>query len=730
MKKLPASPSQTHANPRSRVGKGRRAERAAFGSRATAFGSKALLALLASAVSAQSSSQDEPSIMEEVIVHGQQIGYYDTEASSALRQQAPILETPASVFLINAELMADQQSFRMDQILQNDSSVQKSNNFLGAYSSFQVRGFALSNGSNYFRDGRPFFHLASPATEILDRVEVLKGPASVLYGTLAPGGIVNLVSKAPPSELSGFVKATFGSFDLAHYHLDVGGPATKDGSLRYRVNAVSEDSNSFRRFYSGEEFGSDRMIFSGALAWDLSANTTLLLNADYLEDDRPQDNGLIGEDGEIISSLDYDTIYNQAWSLYDSEVGNIFLQVDHRFSDSWGAKFVVHQQEYQRDRYDNQLLGVDNDAGDFTIRARRRLNRRDYTNTSLDINGEFFTGGLKHRLLVGVERTDIDRNDREISGGERVTFVSNINGPAIPDPLIGVGNVLVRGEERRRGVFAQDMIEVGEQWRVLLGLRYDEFETNIGNGFETDNVTPRFGVLYLLNEAFAVYSTYSESFEPNGPVGGGFENTGEQLDPTVGEQIELGAKLELYDGNLLLTGALFAIERDGAPFEDPVRNVIVQRGLQENEGFEFSAAGLIGDHLSVVASFTYLDAEFTRDDNPDIVGNVPFGVTDFAFSLWAEYQFNAGTLQGLSLQGGLFYESDRPVDDLNTFDLDAYTRVDIGAKYEFELEGGQGLVTRLTISNLTDEEYFKARSPFAINPELPREIRASVQYRF
>ena len=144
--------------------------------------------------------------IEEIIVRGQQIGYYEKKATTALKQDVPLLETPASVFIINSELIADQQSFRLNQILQNDSSVQKSNNFLGAYSSYQVRGFNLRNGSNYLRDGRPFFQLASSPTEVLDRVEVLKGPASVLYGTLAPGGVVNLVSKAPTADTRGSIK--------------------------------------------------------------------------------------------------------------------------------------------------------------------------------------------------------------------------------------------------------------------------------------------------------------------------------------------------------------------------------------------------------------------------------------------------------------------------------------------------------------------------------------------
>ena len=134
------------------------------------------------------SASDEVDVdeMEEIVVFGQQ-GYYDKDATSATRLNLPIVETPQSLFVINADLIADQQAFRFDQILQNDSSVQKANNFLGAYSSYSIRGFQLSNGSNYFRDGRSFFHLASVPVEVLERVEVLKGSASVLRITNETG---------------------------------------------------------------------------------------------------------------------------------------------------------------------------------------------------------------------------------------------------------------------------------------------------------------------------------------------------------------------------------------------------------------------------------------------------------------------------------------------------------------------------------------------------------------
>lgn len=664
------------------------------------------------------------------MVTAQQLGYYERDAESAMRQSAPVLETPASVFSINAALMEDQQAFRLDQILQNDSSVQKSNNFLGAYSSYKIRGFELDNATNYLRDGRTFFHLSAPATETLERVEVLKGPASVLYGTLAPGGLINLVSKPAQAERGGFIKATVGTDSLYHIHTDVGGALTDSGKLRARFNGVYERSDSFREFFSGEAFDVRRDVYALALEWDIADSTTLLVNGDYVKDDRPQDNGLIGQDGELLPALDYELIYNQHWTHYNTEVWNVYSLLSHRFNAQWIAKLSINMQSFERDRYDNQLLSFNGNTGENTVLARRRLNQREYITYSLDINANLETGSLEHDLLIGLEKTDLDSDNREPGPGQTLVLMSNVFGPAFPDPGLPIGDVRIEDEETRRGLFVQDMIQVGDHWRLLLGARYDDFETSIGSEYDVDNVSPRLGVLYLFDNDLSVYASYSESFEPNGPVGAEFDNAGEDLDPTTGEMIELGAKWELYAGNLLLTSAVFTIERDGDPIVDPMANEIQQRGLSEHAGLELTAAGLIGDSLSLTSSFTYLDAEIKRDEDPNLEGNTPFGVSKYAYSLWGEYQFNRGLLQGLSLQAGVFYESSRPVDDVNSFNLDSYTRLDLGAKYLLELDNGHLVTTRLTVSNLTNEEYYKAQFAFAMAPERLREIRGSIQYSF
>lgn len=687
-------------------------------------------------INLQADSENKGATSLGSITVTEQQSYYEENASSAARIELPIIETPQSVYVINEDLIADQQAFRLDQVLQNDSSVQKSNNFLGAYSSYQIRGFTLSNTANYLRDGQPFYHVTAPPVEILERVEVLKGPSSVLYGTLAPGGLINLIPKRPTRERQTSIKATVGSFDLQHYHIDHGGPITDSGNLRYRINAVYEDSNSFREFVDGSDFNTKRKTVSAAVDWDASERTSLRINFDLTEDDRPQDIGLVNLTGDF-SNQSHDLIYNQPWTQYDSDVWNLAAELNHEFSEYLSLRTGYSFHDFKRERYDNQPRGLPDADGNINIRARRRLNRREFSTYYVDLIGDFQTGPLKHEILFGVNQTDVDIVNNETERNE--VFATNIFNPVvIPDPQIATRPEKDLGTEDRSGVTIHDVISIGEQWRVLVGARYDEFNFEIRNPdgntrFEqdADYVTPRFGALYLLNPGLSLYGSYSQSFEPNAIVSAAFANAGEVLDPTVSEQFEVGIKWEALNGRLLTTGALFTIDRKDAAFEDVLSNTIVQRGKQTHEGAEITVAGLIGEHISITGSATYLSAEFTEDDNPDLIGNTPAGVPDLALSLASEYAFLGGALNGLSIQGGWFYEGDRPIDDANTFDLDAYNRIDLGLKYLLTRgESAPDFILRLTAQNITDEEYFKGRSPLGINPERPREIRASVEVKF
>lgn len=337
----------------------------------------------------------------------------------------PLLETPQSLFVINKDLIADQQAFRLDQVLQNDASVQKQTNFLGAYSSYQIRGFNLNNASNYLRDGRTHFHWSPPPVEVLERIEILKGPSSVLYGTMAPGGLINMLSKRPTLERYTSFKTTVGTDSLMHFHIDHGGPASNDGSIRYRINGVYEDSESFREYANGKVFSTERSTVAATVEWDLAPQTQFRINADATNDNRPQDLGLVNLTGNF-SKQSYDLIYSQPWTHYNVDVWNIHVELSHRFSESLQLKSGYSLQDFKRDRFDNQAAGELEANGNLRIRARRRINQQKYGTAYVDINGQFSTGSFEHQYLLGLERTLTDSISNETSRNESFTIKASL----------------------------------------------------------------------------------------------------------------------------------------------------------------------------------------------------------------------------------------------------------------------------------------------------------------
>ncbi|MFV0476260.1 MAG: TonB-dependent siderophore receptor [Parahaliea sp.] len=549
----------------------------------------------------------------------------------------PLLETPQSLFVINKDLIADQQAFRLDQVLQNDASVQKQTNFLGAYSSYQIRGFNLNNASNYLRDGRTHFHWSPPPVEVLERIEILKGPSSVLYGTMAPGGLINMLSKRPTLERYTSFKTTVGTDSLMHFHIDHGGPASNDGSIRYRINGVYEDSESFREYANGKVFSTERSTVAATVEWDLAPQTQFRINADATNDNRPQDLGLVNLTGNF-SKQSYDLIYSQPWTHYNVDVWNIHVELSHRFSESLQLKSGYSLQDFKRDRFDNQAAGELEANGNLRIRARRRINQQKYGTAYVDINGQFSTGSFEHQYLLGLERTLTDSISNETSRNE--SFTINIYHPEIlPNPHIPTRPEDRLGGTDRCGIYFQDMISIDESWRILIGGRYDDYQTDSTNesgagvfDYSVDEFTPRLGVLYYFpGIQLSSYASFSRSFEPNAPVGAEYANSGQALEPTLGEMYELGAKWEIVGGRLLLTAAVFIIDRENSPIENLLTQRIEQQGLQRHEGFEFSVQGLVGEHLRLSGSATYLDAQFKQDDDPAIVGNTPSGVPEWAF---------------------------------------------------------------------------------------------------
>lgn len=676
-------------------------------------------------------TEDEPIRLEVYEVTSPLASPFRADAaSSAMKTNTPILETPVSISVITQELMAEQQVSQFGDALKNVASLTRITSFLGGFEQFNARGFLISNDFNYLRNGRLYIHFASPPMETLERIEVVKGPASVLFGQGSPGATVNMITKQPTTVRTFSAKATLGSDSFYRTHVDFGGPLTKGQSLSYRTNLSWQDSRSFR-----DDVFVKRRVAATALKWLPSDRVNVLFNLDWIEDERPQDTGLVAI-GTRVAPLPIDRAINLPWGRFNSGIWNAGLNAEVSLNPDWKLFAGFNFQDFDRHRFDQGLQNLNEVTGNIRIQTRERINLRRYYTYNVDIVGRKATGALDHTLLLGANYIKADFKDTETV--TPVFFNTNIFAPdrSFARPLFTLFPQPIVNRQRTHGAYAQDQVAIGESWRLVGGVRYDRYETTTENRNnnnprsrnETENFTPRVGLIFKPSPSLATYISFTESFEPNGIASQG-SNLGQQLDPTIGEQLEIGLKKDYFQGRLGLTFAAFRIAREGDPFFDAVQNLTVQRGKRVHQGMEADLAGQLTPNWQASISAMYLDGEIVTSSVPGQIGRRPSNVPLLSFSFWNSYKFTQGPLEGLSVGSGIFYKGRMPGDDNNSFFVEAYTRVDASLSYHTKL-GKFKAVYRLNVENLFDERYFYGRSRLEVQPGAPLGIKLAADLSF
>lgn len=301
--------------------------------------------------------------------------------------------------MIPKQVLEDQQVIQIQDALRNVSGVQQGNTFGGFRDRTIIRGFE-QDGGNFLRNGFRETGGFSPPVESanLERVEVLKGPASVLYGTLEPGGIVNLITKQPLSEPTYSLQGQFGNFGLVRPSIDFSGPLTKDRNLRYRLNAVYQNGGNFRDFDQNIE----RIFVAPVLSWQISDRTDLTLEASYLNDERPFDRGLVAFGNEV-ADIPFDRVLGELDDRSKQEEFNLESRLEHQISDQWkirgGVRFTTLNTRFTAAEHDS----LDEATGLLTRRwSDSRSDNERYT-VQLNITGQVKTGPIEHNLLFGAD---------------------------------------------------------------------------------------------------------------------------------------------------------------------------------------------------------------------------------------------------------------------------------------------------------------------------------------
>jgi iron complex outermembrane recepter protein len=663
----------------------------------------------------------------QVVVTGErEEGYNPPNSSTATGTDTPLRDIPLSIQVIPQEVIEDRNVTELGDALETAASVVsvggRGTSVFGP--GFLIRGFSVNDG--IFRDGIATFSLAPLSTNDLERVEVLRGPASVLFGQGEPGGIINLVSKRPLSEPFYSASLTAGSFDTYRGDLDFSGPLNNSRTVRYRLNVSYENYGSFRDFVDGERF-----IVSPILTWDIGTNTSIDFFGQYISDRETIDEGIPVINNEI-ADVPRDRFFGEDFGEFEQEQFRLGYRLTHEFSDNFSIRHSLQYLQYEPERYAPLFDSINAATGELSRLAyfAGGTYRRFFTNA--EAIAEFNTGSVQHEVLFGVEYRH-DSEEPEFQFSNLYTPI-NIFDPVYTNDPYDIDPEFFRDDNIDTiSVYLQDQVELLPNLNLLAGVRYDsanQFRTtrNLGEPREefeqTDSeFSPRFGIVYQPIEPLSLYASYTTSFNPS--FGASRNPDDSTFDPETGRQFEVGLKADLSE-QLSLTFAAFDIRRQNVSTPDPNNpNFSVQTGEVASRGIELTLGGEILPGWNITTAYTLLDA-FVSEDNTDVVGNGLANVPDNQFSLWTTYEIQRGDLAGLGFGLGFLYLSDRPGNLSNTFSLPSFFRTDAALFYERDNWRAQ-----LNVENLFDIEYFSSSDgSLAVIPGRPFTILATVSVEF
>ncbi|AZD76727.1 TonB-dependent siderophore receptor [Pseudomonas chlororaphis] len=685
---------------------------------------------------------------------GSMEGYNATHSQIATKTSTALLETSQSVSVVTREQMDDQGSQTVSQTMRYTPGVLT--NPYGAthrYDYVAMRGFNDGSVDNIYLDGLKSMGDSGTYSTMqvdpyfLERVDILKGPSSVLYGRSSPGGLVALTSKKPLFEPYHQIQATVGTQGQRGMGFDFSGPVDDDKRIAYRLTGLADRSDT--QFDHNKE---KRYALAPTLSIDFTDDTSLTLQA-YLQHDpdggyhsgMPADGALHQRNGQRISENFFEG--EPGIDRYERDQQSFGYQFEHRFNDVFTAR--------QNFRYLDSKVKLDQVYGyAWTTPTSNELNRY-YTGGDEKLHAfivdnmlqaEFLTGATKHTVLMGADyqrrKTVVDWTSGSVAPINAFDPVYGNSAITYYDPL----SYLRRLEQT--GVYLQDLIEM-DQWRFSLGLRQDWVETSDENrlaeasrpvGTEINDkrtkLTGRAGALYLFDNGLAPYISYSESFNPNSYA----DSAGNPLAPTDGTQWELGLKYQPPGTDDLYTASLFRIDQENLATKLPQENFYRAVGAVRSQGLELEAHLQLNDNLKVLGSYTFTDIEYSKSmistlsTATDIIenkGNSPTQAPRHMASLWADYKFDSGSLDGLRLGGGVRYVGYSWADAENTMKVPSYTLFDASIGYDLGKVGLKGVDVRLNANNLTNESYIAscASLSFCYMGE-ERNVAATVSYQF
>lgn len=691
----------------------------------------ALASLWGGAAIAQ--QQDAAAPGDEIIVQGSR---YFTESTNLTRADARLVEIPNSLTVLSNELLEDQITIDFRDALRNVAGVSFARNVSGSgeYDEILLRGIGggASGVSTLLREnGLPGGVNYPIDPYLIERVEIIKGPSSIAGGGAAVGGLVNRVLKQPTGEDSNELLLVGNSFGKVRGGLDINQALSDDGDLAGRLVLAGQFGEE-----SAERETESHIAVSPSLTYQLGDATEIKLIGQYFQNGGRPFIGLAGSaiTGAPDVAADFNIDYDDDDTLRDESHLSIFTEVVHEFLDDLTLTARVGLSQTTSDVVRvysfNYAPGI-SETGDTDIYAAFEGQVRDNFAGDIFLAKDFsVNNGLQSSVVVGVDRVvqDFDK-----VGTYQFLGTDNLFNPQtrFDVPVDIRQNNLFQDfaiQLKQTGVYSQLVLRPVDRLTLISGVRYDWLDqftdvaqTLVENGILLDRqidttdsaFTWRAGGSFEVGFQTNLYASYSESFLANSFS---FQSNGDLLPAERGRQVEAGFKSNFLGDNLLLTTSVFRIVRDNVAVEDPDDpRFALPAGEEVSKGVEIEAVGEIAPGLSIVAAYTYLDAEITDDgipdDSPDTQfdGEAKLGVADHQLSAFATYEVQSGPLQGFGGGFGLFYRSDQPVAFNNPGTIDSFVKYDLTLFYRDVIDG---VDIRLFWDNITDKRYVPGKDSF------------------
>lgn len=659
--------------------------------------------------------------------------YKVDSSSSATRSEIALKDTPQSVSVVTQKVIEDIGATRLIDALDLAGGIGRANNFGGqGLTGFNLRGFT---SGEFYRNGFPINrgYPNAPDSNTIERIDVLRGPSSSLYGRGDPGGTFNLISKTPKSEQQTTLGAQLNSEGLYRTTVDTTGTISNADNIGYRLNVIAEGGDSYRDHVESKRYG-----IAPVIQWQASDATKVTFEADILRNQHPLDRGHTRYPTQKSFNSSPET-YLWETGKYNNRLYNdnnmTQLRVEHDLGNDWKLNAGVQYLNGKLHGYaveGNQVNEKDIEKIDRNYNYRE-LKWRD-TDAQINLIGNFQLLGLAHTLVTGLEYENYDYKSYIIRSDPKLNnYPININDPVLSQPLPELKKVATHDRENLKttAVFVQDQIDLNERLSALLGLRFEHYEHDYKNllpntanwNTSHDAFIPRLGLVFKARDDLSIYSNAAKSFKPNT----GANRNGEGFDPEEGIAYELGFKWQALDNMLSVDSAIFYAEKENVLTIDPIDSAYkVAAGEVRSQGIELNIAGQITPAWKIIGGYAYTDAEVTKDNTLQ-KGTALANIPKNSFNLLNIYEFQSGALQGLGLGVNQKYIDKRAGQTANsTYTMKGYAVTDLVSYYQATPK----LRLNLDLKNIFDKVYDESSFSSYAYPGEPRTVQFGMSYTF